>query len=610
MYYEVTANRKRPQDFDSLIGQEFTVSTLKNAISSGKIANAYLFSGPRGVGKTSAARIMAKALNCLEGPTPNPCGVCSNCVAIQKASSMDVIEIDGASNTSVNDIRLIKDEILFAPSSSKYKIYIIDEVHMLSNSAFNALLKTIEEPPPYIAFIFATTEVHKVPATIRSRCQQFNFRLITTETIAEQLKKVCEENNINADDEALFWIAKEGNGSMRDAYTLFDQILSFSGEHISYEKISTELGIVGLDTINEFAENILAGNRKLALEEANNILIAGISIEQFVIDLAEYFRNILFIKSGITARSILGYNSQRYSQKVIDELEEFQIEEALSIILATYKTIKFSLNQRYEFELLVSKLCSVRDKLTNQALVQEIMNLKDSIFSGDTEIQYKPKTVASSKSASTSTVATSNASTSSTTTNNAPKEEKSFSLKEAFEQELKKKKINDPVDEKPKASINEMFQVTKTESVVNEVFQTVKTEVAEEAVAKPVEAETLTNEAKQEASFTNSDEIVKRLVKELELKYSLLAASLDSTVSSRIEGNTLNLLFNNPYFGEKIENDAILIRKKIREIYNIDLAISVAINQTPPSSKKKEQKKYDQTIETIKELFRGEVLEK
>ena len=208
MAYEVTATRRRPQTFEDLIGQEFVAATLKNSIESEKIAHAYLFSGPRGCGKTSTARILAKALNCQNGPSATPCGTCSTCQEITKGSSLDVIEIDGASNTSVNDIRQIKDEVMFPPNSCRYKIYIIDEVHMLSTSAFNALLKTIEEPPPYVIFIFATTELQKVPATIKSRCQQFNFRLVAIEKIKEQLAEACKDINITAEDEALYWIAR------------------------------------------------------------------------------------------------------------------------------------------------------------------------------------------------------------------------------------------------------------------------------------------------------------------------------------------------------------------------------------------------------------------
>ncbi len=208
MSYEVTATRKRPQTFAELVGQEFVAATLTSAIRQGAIAHAYLFAGPRGVGKTSVARLLAKALNCEKGPTDAPCGTCPACRDIARGAALDVIEIDGASNTSVNDVREIRDEVLFAPQQGRYKVYIIDEVHMLSNSAFNALLKTIEEPPPYVVFIFATTEVHKVPATIRSRCQQYNFRLISTAEIRDKLREAAAELGVQAEDKALTWIAK------------------------------------------------------------------------------------------------------------------------------------------------------------------------------------------------------------------------------------------------------------------------------------------------------------------------------------------------------------------------------------------------------------------
>jgi DNA polymerase-3 subunit gamma/tau len=245
MNYEVTATRKRPRTFDELSGQEFVVESLKNGIDKGHIAHAYLFAGPRGVGKTSAARILAKALNCPDGPSADACPDSEEAEHITRGNAIDVIEIDGASNTSVNDVRQIKDEVLFGPTRLRYKIYIIDEVHMLSNSAFNALLKTIEEPPPYIVFIFATTEIHKVPATIRSRCQQFNFRLIPLENIMAALRRVTEDAGLTAEEEALLWIAKEARGSLRDAYTLFDQIASFSTDRITMERIREILGVDG-----------------------------------------------------------------------------------------------------------------------------------------------------------------------------------------------------------------------------------------------------------------------------------------------------------------------------------------------------------------------------
>lgn len=361
MAYEVTATRRRPQKFEDLIGQEFVAATLKNSIQSGKIAHAYLFSGPRGCGKTSTARIFAKALNCEKGPTPTPCGECSACKEITKGSSLDVIEIDGASNTSVNDVRQIKDEVQFPPNSSRYKIYIIDEVHMLSNSAFNALLKTIEEPPEYIIFIFATTELQKVPATIKSRCQQFNFRLVPIEKIKEQLALAAAEINIQADDEALYWIARESTGSMRDAYTLFDQVAAFSESHITYEKIRDKLGLVGTDRLNALFEECAAANPSGAEDKLNDFLQAGISIEQLITNCADYLRSLLLIKNGIAKESLLGQDPARFSKAVLDSWNGTQIERALSIFLNLYRDIRYSLSPRYEIDLAFSRLCWLKE---------------------------------------------------------------------------------------------------------------------------------------------------------------------------------------------------------------------------------------------------------
>ena len=279
MAYEVTATRRRPQAFDALAGQEFVAETLKNTIQSKKIAHAYLFSGPRGCGKTSTARIFAKALNCENGPTATPCGKCQHCIEITQGSALDVIEIDGASNTSVNDVRQIKEEVMYAPQSSRYKIYIIDEVHMLSTSAFNALLKTIEEPPEYVVFIFATTELQKVPATIKSRCQQFNFRLVPIDTVEKLLADAASEIGIQADEEALYWVARESTGSVRDAYTLFDQVAAFSGDHITYEKIRDKLGLVGVDRLNVIFDDCVSGRANEAILKLDEFLQSGISIE-------------------------------------------------------------------------------------------------------------------------------------------------------------------------------------------------------------------------------------------------------------------------------------------------------------------------------------------
>ncbi|HLD82837.1 MAG TPA: DNA polymerase III subunit gamma/tau, partial [Candidatus Omnitrophota bacterium] len=305
------------------------VATLKNAIQKNRLAHAYLFSGPRGVGKTSTARILAKALNCKAGPTVSPCGVCPACTDIAGGRSLDVIEIDGASNTGVENIRDLRESVKFAPVSGKFKIYIVDEVHMLSDSAFNALLKTLEEPPPYVKFIFATTLAHKVIPTILSRCQRFDFRRISVmETIA-QLERIVREEKIEIDKEVLFAIAKSSDGSLRDAESILDQLISFTKDEVSLEDIISMLGLVEQDALFGIADKIINKDARGALELFNNIIDSGKDMGNFLANLIEHFRNLMIAKITHADSKLIDLPKE-VCDKLLEQANAFSLEEIFS----------------------------------------------------------------------------------------------------------------------------------------------------------------------------------------------------------------------------------------------------------------------------------------
>lgn len=292
MSYINFARKYRPQTFEELLGQEAVQRTLQNAIKEGRIAQAYLFAGPRGVGKTSAARILSKALNCEKGPTPEPCNKCSSCVDVISGSSMDVIEIDGASHTQVDNVREIRDAVKYLPSKGRYKVYIIDEVHMLSVSAFNALLKTLEEPPPHTVFIMATTEPRKLPLTVISRCQRYEFKPIPVELAEKRLEEVAKIEGIKIDPEGLMLIAMRAEGSMRDALSLLEQIVSFAGNDIRREVVEEVLGILPKERITQLSELILKRNATEVVRQVDELYFQGYDIKSIVEALAIHFRNL------------------------------------------------------------------------------------------------------------------------------------------------------------------------------------------------------------------------------------------------------------------------------------------------------------------------------
>ncbi len=306
MAYTVLARRYRSRNFDELVGQEAIATTLRNAIKAGRVAHAYLFTGTRGVGKTSSARILAKALNCEKGPTPDPCCECAICQDISRGEDVDVIEIDGASNTSVEDIRQLRSNAIYRPTRARFKIYIIDEVHMISTSAFNALLKTLEEPPEHVKFIFATTEPHKVPITIQSRCQRFDFKPISKAKIAEQIRKILSEEKIEVDPTVVYRVARLANGSMRDALSLLDQLLSVGEKKITTAIADQFLPVPAVEGYVKIVDGILAGDPAVGIRQADAILASGISNGDFCAEFSEYLRDLMVASAcGESDRELL-----------------------------------------------------------------------------------------------------------------------------------------------------------------------------------------------------------------------------------------------------------------------------------------------------------------
>src|SRR5438105_8229984 len=295
--YTVLARRYRPQQFGDLVGQEPIAQALRNAIASNRVAHAYLFTGARGVGKTSTARILAKALNCVKGPTATPCDECELCRAIASGEDMDVLEIDGASNRGIDEVRELRQNVQYRPSRSRYKIYIIDEVHMLTREAFNALLKTLEEPPPHVKFIFATTEAHKIPVTILSRCQRFDFAGIGTGRIVERLKEIVASEKLQADDEALDLVARRAGGSMRDAQSLLDQLLAFGGERLTTDQVHQLLGTAHDERILDLASAVLNHDAKRSLEQLADAANEGLQLGELVDQLIGYWRDLMVTNS-------------------------------------------------------------------------------------------------------------------------------------------------------------------------------------------------------------------------------------------------------------------------------------------------------------------------
>jgi DNA polymerase III subunit gamma/tau len=363
--YTVLARRYRPQQFGDLVGQEAVAQALINAIESNRVAHAYIFTGARGVGKTSAARILAKALNCVKGPTATPCDQCEICQAITSGEDTDVLEIDGASNNGVDNIRELRANVHFRPSRSRYKIYIIDEVHMLSTGAFNALLKTLEEPPAHVKFIFATTEIQKVPVTILSRCQRFDFGGISINRILDRLKKIVVAEGMQADDEALETVARRAGGSMRDAQSLLDQLLAFSGQKLTVDTVHQLLGTAHEERVMALAGAVLAKDAKQVLEILNDIVNQGQQLGELLDQLIDYWRDLMVVNSaGLAGQNVSVTSARRGTLEQHAKRPSLDtILAGLDVLVTAKSRMRNSSHVRAILEMALVRLCQLEDLL-------------------------------------------------------------------------------------------------------------------------------------------------------------------------------------------------------------------------------------------------------
>ena len=395
MGFLVTARKWRPQTFNDVVGQEHITSTLKNAIKNNRIAHAYIFTGPRGVGKTTTARILAKALNCLNPVDSEPCNKCELCLSIQNSQSMDIIEIDGASNRGIDEIRTLRESVKYAPSRGKYKIYIIDEVHMLTKESFNAFLKTLEEPPSHTIFIFATTDIQKVPLTIISRCQRFDFRRIQLNTIKSLLTEIAKAENIEIEDKTLTIIAKKADGALRDAESFFDQVVSYCGHKVDQETVSKMLNLIDDEIYFNISDAVLKKDFNEVFRVSGLLFDNGFDFGDFINGLIEHFRNILTVI--LTQKTELVETAEVYKlhyMEYIGKYNEGDLLRILNFLNKTQQEMRFSQNHRLKVEISLSHLIGFERSFTISELLSRIdtnsLNTDQHLFREPEKKNYNP----------------------------------------------------------------------------------------------------------------------------------------------------------------------------------------------------------------------------
>ncbi len=555
MSYLVLARKWRPNNFDEVIGQISTTTTLKNAVKQGKLAQAYLFAGPRGIGKTSCARILAKSLNCKKGPAPSPCNSCPSCEDISKGRSFDVIEIDGASNRGIDEIRSLRENVKFSPSSGKFKIYIIDEVHMLTTEAFNALLKTLEEPPEHVKFIFATTQPDKLPSTIVSRCQRFDFRPISVIDIIKKLEIIVKHDKFKVDKEALFAIARAASGSMRDAESILDQLGAYSQNKIAVSDVSDMLGLVMQNSLFEIAESIAKKDAKNAIELADKIIGQGKDPYQFIISLMEHFRNLMIAKVGGTVLGNMLDLPSEMQERIINQSNAFTLNEILNTI---DKLIEAKdLSRRIDFLRLPLELT-----LAKLTLSEEESSLESQ----------------------------------------KPSETLRLPVKNNFNEQVEKNPVSKPAVQNP----------IKAKTSLNSTKGSVGFDAQEPTEEKP--AEEIKGEEKIEPQQVDLEQIKHswhRLIKQLSTIKMSVSMFLQEGELTKIDKNILTITFpqSAKFHKESLEEMATrsMIEEHIRDIFDQDIRLDFELADKKPE----EESVEDNTmVKSALDTFRGRMIGK
>ncbi|MGM0437424.1 MAG: DNA polymerase III subunit gamma/tau [Bacillota bacterium] len=554
----------RPETFNDLVGQEYVVQTLRNALKNQRIAHAYLFAGPRGTGKTSTAKVFAKALNCEDDSSYEPCGVCENCKKISSGQSMDVIEIDAASNRGIDEIRELREKVKFYPSEGTYKVYIIDEVHMLTKGAFNALLKTLEEPPENVIFILATTEPHKVISTILSRCQRFDFSLLSITNIIKRLTHICEKEEVEYEDDALNLIAHSSNGGMRDAISILDQAISFTNDDITADKLRDMLGKIEKGILRDYIKYVAENNTAEALELVNNLIEKGKGVSRFVNDLIEHIRQLLLIRECGINNDLIEYPPSRLKllKGESEILDSSKLLRMLDILTNIEKDIKFSNQPRLTLEMGVVKMTSPEADDSIQGLKTRVAQLEYELRKNTTEIENRIDKNNSSKNIKAKR-------------DNEESEKKEV---ESIEREIKNKDDN----------------INKTESK-NKVSSSINLE-----------------------DVRNAWPVILKQVKKEDIKTN---AYLKEGNVSKVENSTIFIEFpeNKKFHRSGAEKNKKLIKKKVSRVLSKNCELEFVVkgeyninnggDQTSKNKKTKKKLEDDDLVNTVLEMFDGKVIE-